>query len=403
MYESFFEELNNKIDKDVLHKNYFHFMKYAYKYKNENMYDGRVSRIRSEEYDRQYYERIFPFFEERVHKKLKTQINFGDYPLEYFKIFKGRNIYKDNSNIVLEAKKVSNILHNEEDIKNYINSLMPGTFAIYQEFTLKTSYFSKDDDEFYIIDNPILKEKVFKLPMIRGSSWKGALLKTASKLLDKKIQTGAPIDEVFNTYNQICRIFGTGSEDFRKVKEVLNEYIKNISDIKHNDNLINSLIEYALFELGVNLSIKNGNEPIVYQMVEQIIDKIENNEIEGIDIRKGRAVFYPTYFDSLTLEVIYPHSRKTKAGKQLIYFEVVPEGTKGYIQIVYIPFDAVLLPKEKIEEEIKKDYDFIKEIITITLNEYGIGAKTKLGWGLAEIVGETKYCNLEVVLVDEYS
>jgi len=51
------------------------------------------------------------------------------------------------------------------------------------EFKLKKPYFSKDDDNFYIIDNPIAKDKVFKLPMVRSTTWKG-VLRFAARFVD---------------------------------------------------------------------------------------------------------------------------------------------------------------------------------------------------------------------------
>ena len=36
-------------------------------------------------------------------------------------------------------------------------------------------YISRDDEDFYIIDNPVRKEKVFKVPMVASTSWKGNL------------------------------------------------------------------------------------------------------------------------------------------------------------------------------------------------------------------------------------
>jgi len=42
-------------------------------------------------------------------------------------------------------------------------------------FTLAKPYISKDDNPFYIIDNPIVRDKVFRLPMVRSTSWKGNL------------------------------------------------------------------------------------------------------------------------------------------------------------------------------------------------------------------------------------
>ncbi len=54
--------------------------------------------------------------------------------------------------------------------------LLPfGSFVISFKFQLTRPYISGGDEPFYIIDNPIAKEKVFKLPMVRSSGWKGSL------------------------------------------------------------------------------------------------------------------------------------------------------------------------------------------------------------------------------------
>jgi len=47
------------------------------------------------------------------------------------------------------------------------------SFFLQFVFTLAKPYLSKDDNDFYIIDNPIRKEKVFKVPLVSASSWKG--------------------------------------------------------------------------------------------------------------------------------------------------------------------------------------------------------------------------------------
>lgn len=55
-------------------------------------------------------------------------------------------------------------------------SLLPSySFAIQFTFTLAKPYISRDDTDFYVIDNPIVREKVFRWPMVRPSSWKGSL------------------------------------------------------------------------------------------------------------------------------------------------------------------------------------------------------------------------------------
>ena len=61
--------------------------------------------------------------------------------------------------------------------ENNINlSVLPeNSFVIQFKFILKKPYISTDEQEFYIIDNPIRKDKVFNLPYIAPSSWKGSL------------------------------------------------------------------------------------------------------------------------------------------------------------------------------------------------------------------------------------
>lgn len=54
-----------------------------------------------------------------------------------------------------------------------LQNLPPGTWAIQFPFKLAKPYVSKDDTSFYIIDNPIKKEKVLSLPYVSASSWKG--------------------------------------------------------------------------------------------------------------------------------------------------------------------------------------------------------------------------------------
>ena len=57
--------------------------------------------------------------------------------------------------------------------------------------------------------------------------------------------------------------------------------------------------------------------------------------------RRGRLMFYPTFFKKLGLEVINPHDRETGAGTLPIYLETVPKGAKGTFSLLYVPFDRV--------------------------------------------------------------
>lgn len=49
------------------------------------------------------------------------------------------------------------------------------SFVIQITFVLAQPYISRDEQDFYIIDNPVRKDKVFGLPYIAPTSWKGSL------------------------------------------------------------------------------------------------------------------------------------------------------------------------------------------------------------------------------------
>lgn len=82
-----------------------------------------------------------------------------------------------------------------------LHLLPPYTFQISIEFRLKTPYISRDETDFYLLDHPVRKDKVFKTPLVAASSWKGALRAALSKL------PTSPTEEVIN------RILGTIRED----------------------------------------------------------------------------------------------------------------------------------------------------------------------------------------------
>lgn len=299
-----------------------------------------------------------------------------------------------------EIQTISGIL-NVHSMDEYINRLIPGSFGLRYKFELITPYFSRDDDEFYIIDNPVMKEKVWKVPIIKGSSWKGALLKAARRKMNVLIEKGS-VKDVLDNYLSITRIFGTGSDEYRKIEDEIKKFI-NEKEKKNESILMKQLVRYALSDLGLNLNIKMNGKTVAEQILEQIIEyskKSFNIESPSIwEVKKGRAIFYPTYFDRLSLEVINPHKRNTKAGSFPIYYEVVPSGSIGILQIIYIPYDAIIVPTNELKDQVKFDCNLLKELIANVFKEIGIGAKTKLGWGRAKVINskEEKICfhNLE--------
>lgn len=291
---------------------------------------------------------------------------------------------KDNSKIYSidksEIEKITGLL-SEDNLQNYVNNFIPYSVILHAKIELIAPYFSRDDDEFYLIQNPCLKEKVFKVPMVRGSSWKGVIVKAFRELINESDKKA----EIIQSY---LRIFGTGSSEFKKLEETIKGFVEKGKNLSKDD-----LIKYLLFELGFKLKkddmykINNDNKRVEF-IKEKFWSEIEKNSNKELThyltTHKGRAIFYPTYFDKLSLEIINPHSRKTRAGTNPIHYEVVPKDTKGILQIVYIPFDGVLKSNDKLKVEVEQDIKFLIQAIE-KAQSIGIGAKEKLGWGRFEI------------------
>jgi len=56
-----------------------------------------------------------------------------------------------------------------------MESLPPCSWAMSFTFTLRRPYLSRDDTDWYILDNPVRKDKVFGLPLVAPTAWKGML------------------------------------------------------------------------------------------------------------------------------------------------------------------------------------------------------------------------------------
>lgn len=231
-----------------------------------------------------------------------------------YKGFVKRGIYNNYINFYKKFLDTLNLDKPDPDIY----SLPKYSFFIQFKFKLRKPFYSHDDEVLYVIDNPVTKEHVFKLPMMRPSGWKGNLRSTI---------------------------------------------------IKSN----NLQLEYKC-----NLLIK------------KLFGFTENN---GLSQKKGRLIFYPTYFDKIELEVINPHDRKTKAGTNPILYEVVPEGSSGIFSLLYIPFDLVGFDDAKRQREALADLGDIVSAVKEMMTVYGFGAKTSSGFGVI-------YNNIEKCVVN---
>lgn len=190
-------------------------------------------------------------------------------------------------------------------------------FGIDVSFTLKSSWYSKDDRPFHVLDTPVRKDRVFGVPFMSATSWKGLLrwaCRMQAGLTEHLDSHGAKVD-VWNDPSWIVHLFG-------------------------------------------------------------------NEKGEQKDFRSGALIFYPTWFNKVSFEVINPHSRTYRAGTQPIYYEVVPVGTKGRLRLLYAPVPGeVKRDNVKPSEVLSELVDAIEELV----QKYGISAKRTAGWGTAKI------------------
>jgi len=91
-----------------------------------------------------------------------------------------------------------------ENPRIVVTDLPPLSFCLSFHFTLAKPYISHDEDAFYIIDNPVRKDKVLRLPFIAPSTYKGSLRSAARYVIGNPPEPEtAPDDPI------IERLFGT--------------------------------------------------------------------------------------------------------------------------------------------------------------------------------------------------
>ncbi len=88
-----------------------------------------------------------------------------------------------------------------------IENLPPCSWTIHIPFILQKPYISQDDTDFYIIDNPVKKEWVFKVPYVAPSQWKGALRAAMRKLKGYSTFKQEANDQ------QMVRLFGNANNE----------------------------------------------------------------------------------------------------------------------------------------------------------------------------------------------
>ena len=246
-----------------------------------------------------------------------------------------------------------------------LQHLPTGTWFLQLTFTLAKPYISKDDDPFYVVEsvNPVRKDKVFKVPMVSAASWKGLLRWTAMQVrLAEKKKASSDQEFAEERFRQ-TRLFGDEKGEEPGAAKDFARYL--------NDMRPNAVSHYQ-------------------QLVKQYFGLDAN--VKELPHHSGRLMCYATFFDLIDVEVINPHSRRTKAGTYPIYLECVPSGAKGTFSLLYVPFDLIGQSNEAIIKQAKADLQIIAEAIAAMMLTYGFSAKRTSGYGTAEdkITGEVK-------------
>jgi len=255
----------------------------------------------------------------------------------------------------------------DEDISLHIinspinlNGLPSGSWALEIPITLKTPFFSRDDTPFYVNDNPVRKDKVFKIPITSAMSWKGNLRWVMMKVF---LENEKDPDEFAKIRFQHSLLFGT--------EKGWNE---KSSWTKYLDGLC------------------SGAEQVYKELVKDFfkVKKAEDAHFEGM------LRFYPTFWDKIDMTVINPHDRKSGAGKIPINFEVVPKGAKGVFRLLYVPIYWLGLEDEEIKKRVLKDLSDIVQAVEMMILTYGFSAKKSLGYGIGENIWEKNSSKVEI-------
>jgi len=239
-----------------------------------------------------------------------------------------------------------------------LDKLPFGSCFLQFTFTLAKPWMSKDDDPFYVAEsvNPVRKDKVFKVPCMAASSWKGLLRWTMMHIL-LALKRDALTDKEF-AQERLHQSMLFGDEKGEEPGQV-KDFAACLDSLKPT-----SRQEYVRL-LRTRYNLKD-DDPLPHHA--------------------GRLRFYPTFFDRIDVEVINPHSCETRAGTHPIYLECVPAGAKGFFSLLYVPFDLIGQPEEEVKKQAAEDLQRVAEAVGAMMLTYGFSAKRTSGYGTASDV-----------------
>lgn len=239
-----------------------------------------------------------------------------------------------------------------------LDFLPENSWFLQLRFKLETPLICKDDETFYIHDNPFHKDKVFKVPFYPASAWKGRLRWMAYK---QWVEGGGDAQQRLD----LSLLFGdeTGEEEDQKLAAYL--------DQSHP-------------------ATKEKYRSLVQDFFRS--ENVKSEDVEEIGLlphHAGWLRFYPSFFGKMDLEVINPHSRKTKAGINPIMIETVLAGETGTFALLFSPMGVTACKCSP--EMMVRQLELIIGALDDLFRVYGFGAKTSSGFGA---VSEITDCQL---------
>ena len=97
-----------------------------------------------------------------------------------------------------------------QTVPDFSNLLSSNWLAFQVNFELLTPWYSKDDRVFHVLDNPVRKDRVFGVPFMSASSWKG-MLRWACRMqegLFDFLEKGKSFEKEWKDPNWILHLFG---------------------------------------------------------------------------------------------------------------------------------------------------------------------------------------------------
>lgn len=258
-------------------------------------------------------------------------------------------------------------------------------------FTLARPYLSRDDDAFYIIDNPVRKDKVFKVPYLSPASWKGSLRAAATRILGRKLAEVISRNPEAGATPEVR----ASSLWSRRAQGVLLFGQESAAQARYlNGRIAEFLVPRRPEAPGADLAPqrRETREELKIEF-DQYLQR-QGYRTERVEGRQGRLFFLPTYFNDLGLEIINPHDRRWGVGINPILYECVPAGGQGHFCVLYVPFDfpggegngrgAVTPDRAALVRQLTEDLPLLAEAVRDLFITYGFGAKTSSGYGVAQ-------------------